>query len=59
MRVCIIGLGYVGLTLGVALAEAGHEVYGVEKNVDILDKLKDVEIPFFEEGLRALLNSIS
>jgi UDP-N-acetyl-D-glucosamine dehydrogenase len=30
MKVGIIGMGYVGLPLGVAFAEAGHEVYGVE-----------------------------
>jgi UDP-N-acetyl-D-glucosamine dehydrogenase len=30
MKVGIIGMGYVGLPLAVAFAEAGHEVYGVE-----------------------------
>ena len=32
MRVGVIGLGYVGLPLAVAFAEAGHEVIGVEAN---------------------------
>jgi UDP-N-acetyl-D-glucosamine dehydrogenase len=30
MKVGIIGMGYVGLPLAVAFAEAGHEVFGVE-----------------------------
>jgi UDP-N-acetyl-D-glucosamine dehydrogenase len=30
MRIGIIGLGYVGLPLGVAFAEAGHEVIGLD-----------------------------
>ena len=30
MKVGIIGMGYVGLPLAVAFADAGHEVYGVE-----------------------------
>jgi UDP-N-acetyl-D-glucosamine dehydrogenase len=30
MKVGIIGMGYVGLPLAVAFAEAGHEVWGVE-----------------------------
>ena len=30
MKVGIIGLGYVGLPLAVAFAEAGHEVVGLD-----------------------------
>jgi len=28
--VCVVGLGYVGLPLAVAVAEAGHKVIGIE-----------------------------
>ena len=31
MRILIVGCGYVGLPLGVALREAGHEVHGVRR----------------------------
>src|SRR3954471_838835 len=34
MKVGIIGMGYVGLPLAVAFAEAGHEVWGVEVSPD-------------------------
>ena len=30
MNIGIVGLGYVGLPLGVAFAEAGHEVIGLD-----------------------------
>ena len=30
--VCIIGLGFVGLTLSTVMANRGFRVYGVEKN---------------------------
>ena len=30
MNIGIVGLGYVGLPLGVAFAEAGHEVVGLD-----------------------------
>ena len=30
MRVCIIGLGYVGLPLAVRAAEVGHHVVGID-----------------------------
>ena len=29
-KVCVMGLGFVGLTLAVTLADIGYEVYGVE-----------------------------
>lgn len=34
--VCVVGLGYVGLTLAVALAEQGFCVSGVERRGDVV-----------------------
>ena len=31
-RVCVVGLGYVGLPLAIAFARAGFRVYGIEEN---------------------------
>src|SRR4051812_12088278 len=39
MKVGIIGLGYVGLPLAVAFAEAGHEVTGVDVSERIVEAL--------------------
>ncbi len=39
MKVGIIGLGYVGLPLAVAFAEAGHEVIGVDTNTGVVEAL--------------------
>jgi UDP-N-acetyl-D-glucosamine dehydrogenase len=39
MRVGIIGLGYVGLPLAVAFAEAGHEVVGIDTDPRKVDAL--------------------
>jgi UDP-N-acetyl-D-glucosamine dehydrogenase len=39
MRVGIIGLGYVGLPLAVAFAEAGHEVVGVDVSDRVVEGL--------------------
>jgi UDP-N-acetyl-D-glucosamine dehydrogenase len=57
MKIGIIGLGYVGLPLAVAFAEAGHDVVGVDTDSRRLDRLRrsesDVEdIP--SERLRAV-----
>ena len=53
--VCILGLGYVGLTLGVAMADAGFHVTGVEIRDSVLDKLKDGIPHFHEPGLEEKL----
>jgi UDP-N-acetyl-D-glucosamine dehydrogenase len=42
-KVGIIGLGYVGLPLGVAFAEAGHEVIGLDADPRKLEALKKNE----------------
>ncbi len=49
--ICIIGLGYVGLTLAVALADSGVKVFGIEKNLSTIHKLESGEAHFYEEGI--------
>ena len=39
MRVAIIGQGYVGLTIAVGAAGAGHNVIGFDVNQDLVDQL--------------------
>jgi UDP-N-acetyl-D-glucosamine dehydrogenase len=39
MRVAIIGQGYVGLTIAVGAAGAGHAVIGFDLNQDLVDRL--------------------
>ena len=35
-NVCVVGLGYVGLTLGAAMADVGFNVLGVEVRDSVL-----------------------
>lgn len=49
--VCIFGLGYVGLTLAVCMAEAGFRVHGVEINPTVLEALAAHRAHFAEYGL--------
>ncbi|MDO8527021.1 MAG: nucleotide sugar dehydrogenase [Deltaproteobacteria bacterium] len=53
--IAVIGLGHVGLTLAVTLAEEGFNVIGVEKSPEILHHLQKISPPFFESGLKELL----
>jgi len=41
MNVGIIGLGYVGLPLAVAFAEAGHDVVGLDADPRVVDRIRD------------------
>jgi len=41
MKIGIIGLGYVGLPLAVAFAEAGHEVVGLDTDVRKIESLRE------------------
>ena len=57
MKIAIIGAGYVGTTTSVAFADSGHHVQVVEKNKNILTKLKQAILPFYETGLEELLQN--
>ena len=54
-KICVVGLGYVGLTLSVVLAEKGFQVYGVETNSGLVEQLKNGKPHFHERGLEVLL----
>lgn len=55
MVIGIIGLGYVGLTLGIIAASRGVTVYGLEINPVIKGALKNNHAHFFEKGLNELI----
>jgi UDPglucose 6-dehydrogenase len=55
MRLTVFGMGYLGLTHAVCMAELGHEVLGVEIDPAKVAKLGDGEVPFYEPGLAELL----
>lgn len=57
-RVAIIGLGYVGLTLAVAFARSGVQVYGIEKRADVVALTNQGKAHFSEVGLEAALASV-
>lgn len=54
MRLTIVGLGYVGLTTGAALAYLGHRVVGVEKEEAKLKLVCSGKVSIHESGLPEL-----
>ena len=53
-RICVVGLGYIGLPTACYLAKAGYKVIGVDTNEKIIQTLKKGKAPFEEPGLQTL-----
>ena len=58
-NICVMGLGYVGLTLATAMADVGFNVYGIEIRDEVLDGLKNGIPHFYEPGLTEHLKRFS
>lgn len=56
MRIGVIGLGYVGLVTAAVLADQGHIVIGVDIDESRVNGLNCGRLPFFEPGLRELID---
>lgn len=54
--VAILGLGYVGLTLALVMADVGYRVYGIEKNEAVRCRLETKKASFYERGLDRLIS---
>ena len=55
MRVTAIGIGYLGLTHAVCMADLGHQVLAIDVDEEKVAKAARGETPFFEPGLEPLL----
>lgn len=54
-KICVIGLGYVGLTLALTFAKLGFRVFGIEKRQEVIDLIKQGQAHFHEPGLNELI----
>ena len=54
-KVCVLGLGYIGLPTAAVLAGQGVNVIGVDINRDIVNGLQNGKIHIYEEGLYELV----
>lgn len=54
MKVCVVGLGYIGLPTAMSLAANGVQVVGVDKNTEVVSTLKEGKMTFKEVGMDEL-----
>lgn len=57
-RVAVVGLGYVGLTLSVALALRGVKVFGIERRPEVVEATNNGTPHFSEIGLTEAMRSV-
>jgi len=54
-KICVIGLGYIGLPIACLFAKNGYNVVGVEINKKIIDSIKNKKFNSPETGLNKLV----
>lgn len=55
MNICVIGLGYVGLTTGAVFSDLGNEVICVDIDEDRIANLNKGIMPIYEPGLKEIV----
>jgi len=56
-KICVIGLGYIGLPTASTFATSGLQVVGVDVNSQIVAGLQNGELHIYEPGLRTLVQA--
>lgn len=56
LNIAVIGAGYVGLVTATCLSDLGFSVKCTDNNPEVLEKLQHGIVPFFEPGLKDLLD---
>lgn len=59
MAICVLGMGYVGLTLALVLAEEKQRVYGIDIDKSKIEKLSKLKPVIYEPGIINLLREVS
>jgi UDP-N-acetyl-D-mannosaminuronic acid dehydrogenase len=56
MKISVFALGRTGLPLSLVCADSGFEVIGIDINEEIVQQIKNGELPFYEPGMKELLD---
>ncbi|EMY8533939.1 nucleotide sugar dehydrogenase [Bacillus paranthracis] len=58
MKICVVGLGYIGLPTSAMFARHGVEVVGVDVRTEVVDKVNQGEIHIEEPGLGEIVKEV-
>lgn len=56
-RICVVGLGYIGLPTAALLAKSGHQVFGVDVNQAAVDTINAGRVHIVEPDLETYVNA--
>lgn len=57
-KVCVVGLGYIGLPTAAFIASKGVKVVGIDVNEQFVELINKGKVPFFEPGFGDLLAKV-
>ncbi|QDP41596.1 nucleotide sugar dehydrogenase [Radiobacillus deserti] len=57
-KICVIGLGYIGLPTSIMFAKHGFQVHGMDVNATVVEKLQKQELHIEEPGLQEALDEV-
>lgn len=57
-KVCVVGLGYIGLPTAAFIASKGIKVVGIDVNERYVSLINEGKVPFFEPGFEELLSKV-
>jgi len=57
LKICIVGLGYIGLPSAALLANRGYQVHGVDVSSDVVDTINQGKIHIVEPDLDSFVHS--
>lgn len=57
-KVCVVGLGYIGLPTAAFIASKGVKVVGIDVNERFVKLINEGKVPFFEPGFEELLAKV-
>src|SRR5258708_10928328 len=57
MKICVVGLWHLGTVTAACLTSVGHEIAGLDFDMNVVRNLQSGKLPIFEPGLEDLVKA--